>query len=151
MTPNTFFDNPNGLTIFRLGLVFRNGDGSKEGKNSSGSDVFVTLAQGFQVAFTSPASSSVLLEVGESFNFKVETSAPSADISFELDGNLVHRGTAIHSLSYTYTASLAGNFKLVAKASIGSTNDSETVDIEVFVPANIAPLPAGAKRGINYL
>ncbi len=151
LTPNTFFDNPNGLTIYRLGMVFRNADGSKEGKNSSGGDIFVTLAQGFQVAFTSPASSSVSLEVGESFTFTAETSAPSADISLKLDGALVKSGTAIQSLSYTYLASQAGNYKLVADASSGSNQDSQTVDIEVFAPSTIATLPAGAKLGINYL
>ncbi|HAS60317.1 MAG TPA: 1,4-alpha-glucan branching protein, partial [Algoriphagus sp.] len=30
LTPDTFFDNPNGLTIYRLGLVFRNVDGTKD-------------------------------------------------------------------------------------------------------------------------
>ncbi|MEP0712354.1 MAG: DUF4961 domain-containing protein, partial [Algoriphagus sp.] len=89
LTPNTFFLNPNGQTIYRLGMVFRNADGSKEGKTASGGDIFVTLTQGFQVVFTSPLTSSISLEVGENYTFKAETSSSSADIAFELDGAVV--------------------------------------------------------------
>jgi glycosidase len=150
LTPNDFFTNPNGLTIYRLGMVFRNGDGTKEGKNASNGDYFINLAQGFQVTFTAPVASAVSLEVGESFEFKAETSS-AATISFELDGLEVKKAADATVLTYPYTASAAGNFKLVAKASSGSSTDSETVDIEVFSPSTISPLPAGVKLGINYL
>ncbi len=150
LTPNSFFTNPNGLTIYRLGMVFRNGDGSKEGKSATNGDIFVNLSQGFQVTFTSPNSSSISLEVGESYEFKAESSIP-ATISFELDGQEVKKESGVQSLAYTYMPSAAGNFKMVAKATAGSTSDTETVDIEVFAPSTIAPLPAGVKLGINYL
>ncbi len=150
LTPNTFFNNPNGLTIYRLGLVFRNGDGTKEGKTTANGDFFINLAQGFQVAFTAPSSPGVSLEIGESFEFKAATSSP-ATISFELDGVEVKKATDVSSLSYLYTSSAAGNFKFTAKAVSGSNQDTETVDIEVFAPSNIAALPAGAKLGINYI
>ena len=151
LTPNTFFDNPNGLTIYRLGLVFRNGDGSKEGKNSSGGDIFVNLAQGYQVVFTSPNSPAISMEVGENFTFKAETSSPDSEIKFTLDGVQVASGTGVQSLSYTYSATIAGNFELKAEAIKGSESDTETVSIEVFSPSTIAALPVGAKLGINYL
>jgi 1,4-alpha-glucan branching enzyme len=150
LTPNDFFTNPNGLTIYRLGIVFRNGDGTKEGKNTANGDYFVNLAQGFQVTFTSPTASAISLEVGESFDFKAVTSS-AAIISFELDGQEVKKASDVIVLTYSYTALVAGNFKLVAKASSGSSTDSETVDIDVFVPSTSAPLPAGVKLGINYL
>jgi 1,4-alpha-glucan branching enzyme len=151
LIPNTFFDNPNGLTIYRLGMVFRNGDGTKEGKNSNGGDIFVNLAQGFQVVFTSPTSSSISLEVGESYTFIAETPGEVADISFKLDDVQVKSGTSVQSLSYTYSASQPGTYKLVAEAKSGSNQDSETLDIEVFEASSIAPLPDGVKLGINYL
>ncbi|MDG1276707.1 MAG: alpha-amylase family glycosyl hydrolase [Algoriphagus sp.] len=150
LTPDSFFTNPNGLTIYRLGMVFRNGDGSKEGKTTANGDFFVNLAQGFQVAFTAPNSSEVSLEIGESFEFQAETSSP-ASISFELDGIEVKNIAEASSLTYSYTATKAGNYKLTAKAISGSNQDSETVNIEVFAPSIIAPLPSGVKLGINYL
>ena len=150
LVPNQFFTNPNGLTIFRLGMVFRNGDGTKEGKSASNGDFFVDLTQGFQVSFTSPLGSSVSLETGESLDFKASASAVS-DISFELDGIEVKNAVGVQSLDYRYTATQAGNYKLVAKAKSGSNEDTQTIDIEVFSPSIVAALPAGAKLGINYI
>jgi 1,4-alpha-glucan branching enzyme len=150
LTPNTFFTNPNGLTIYRLGMVFRNADGSKEGKTTANGDFFVNLAQGFQVAFTAPNAPEISLEIGESFEFKAETTS-QATISFELDGVEVKKSTGVSSLNYTYSATQAGNFKLTAKAISGSNQDTETVDIEVFGPSNIASMPVGTKLGINYI
>ncbi len=150
LVPNEFFTNPNGLNIYRLGMVFRNGDGTKEGKTSANGDFFVDLAQEFQISFSSPLSSSVSLEVGELFDFKA-TASEVSDISFELDGIEVRKATSVESLNYNYTASQAGNFKLVAKAKSGANEDSQTIDIEVFRSSVVATLPAGAKLGINYI
>lgn len=150
LTPNEFFDNPNGLTIYRLGLVFRNVDGTKEGKTSGNGDIFVNLAQGFQVTFTSPSSSPISLEIGESFEFKAETST-SADISLLLDGNEVKKEINSQAITYSFSSNSAGSFKLEAKASTSTANDSETVEIEVFAPSEIEELPAGVQLGINYI
>ncbi|NVJ87081.1 MAG: T9SS type A sorting domain-containing protein [Algoriphagus sp.] len=150
LTPNDFFDNPNGLTIYRLGLVFRNADGSKEGKTSANEDFFVDLAQGFTVNITNPGKNQVSLEVGESFSFKAETSA-TADISFELDGVEVESAQSVNSLLYEYTATQAGTFTLTAKASVGEETDSESVAINVFAPSQEEELPSNARLGINYI
>lgn len=150
LVPNQFFTNPNGLTIYRLGMVFRNGDGTKEGKSAANGDFFVNLSQGFQITFTAPESSAISLETGETFDFKA-TASEVSDISFELDGIEVKKATGVESLNYNFISTQAGNFKLVAKAKSGANEDSETVDIEVFNPSTTAPLPAGAKLGINYI
>lgn len=151
LTPNTFFNNPNNLTIYRLGMVFRNADGSKEGKTSTNTDFFVDLAQGFDVAFTAPqATSSVSLDQGESFEFKA-ASSEAADLSFELDGVKVAEAPNAQEITYNFTASTSGNFTLTVKAKKGTQEDSQSVNILVFAPSETAPLPAGAKLGINYL
>lgn len=151
LVPNTFFTNPNNLTIFRLGLVFRNADGTKEGKTSSNSDFFINLAQGFDVSFTSPQSAtSVSLEVGKSFEFKASASQ-AADLSMELDGVKVAEAKNTQELVYNFTATQPGNFNLTAKGVSGSLNDSQSLNLVVFAASETAPLPAGAKLGINYL
>ncbi|WP_111671085.1 alpha-amylase family glycosyl hydrolase [Algoriphagus litoralis] len=151
LIPNEFFENPNNLTIFRLGMVFRNADGSREGKSSSNGDIFVNLAQGFDVSFVSPAATgAVSLEVGESFEFKA-SATETADLSFELDGVKVAEALNSQEITLNYTATEAGNFDLVAKAKKGDQEDSQTVNIVVFSPSETAPLPVGAKLGINYL
>ena len=150
LTPNTFFNNPNGLTIYRLGMVFRNADGSKEGKTSSNSDFFVDLEQGFQVVFTQPQAGSLSMQVGESFEFKAESSEP-ADLVMELNGAKVAEKANSKEITYTFNGSSPGNFQLTAKAQKGTDSDSETVNITVFPPSEKADLPAAARLGINYL
>jgi 1,4-alpha-glucan branching enzyme len=134
-----------------LGLVFRNADGTKEGKTTSNSDFFVDLAQGFDVKFTAPqASGSISFEIGDQYTFKV-AATEAANISLELDDLKVAEASNALELTYNYTATKAGNFKLTAKAVKGTTQDTQTLDIVVFAPSDVAALPAGAKLGINYL
>ena len=151
LVPNSFFTNPNNLTIYRLGLVFRNADGSKEGKTTSNSDFFVDLAQGFDVKFTDPqAAGSISFEVGDQYTFKA-SSNEAADLTLELDGVKVAEAKNSQQISYVYTATTPGNYKLKVTAVKGTITDSQTLDLVVFAPSEVAPLPAGAKLGINYL
>ncbi len=151
LTPNSFFTNPNNLTIFRLGLVFRNADGSKEGKTTANGDFFVDLAQGFDVKFTDPQSSGpISFAVGDQYTFKASANE-TADLTVELDGVKVAEAKNSQQISYAYTATTPGNFKLKVNAVKGTTEDSQTLDLVVFAPSEVAPLPAGAKLGINYL
>ncbi|TDQ18634.1 putative secreted protein (Por secretion system target) [Algoriphagus boseongensis] len=150
LKPNEFFTNPNGLTIYRLGLVFRNADGTKEGKTSSNSDFFINLAQGFQITFSQPQTNSLSLEVGGSYEFKA-ASSEAADLSFELDGVKVAEKANSTSIDYVFTATAAGNYNFTAKATKGTLSDTETVNLTVFAPSETAALPAGARLGINYL
>ncbi len=150
LTPNEFFDNPNGLTIYRLGLVFRNGDGSLEGKTDANGDIFVDLAQGFAVTFTEPSSGRVSLDQGEEFEFKAESSE-AATISFLLEGEEVKKEENVTTSSYLYTAEGSGTFELEVRAEKDGASDSEIAQIEVFAPSEVAPLPNGARLGINYI
>jgi glycosidase len=45
ITPRTYFDVPAGKRIYRIGMVFRNSDGSREGKAPGGQDIFVEVQQ----------------------------------------------------------------------------------------------------------
>ena len=151
LTPNSFFTNPNNLTIYRLGLVFRNADGSKEGKSTANGDFFIDLAQGFDVKFTEPQSSGpISFAVGDQYTFKASANE-TADLTLELDGVKVAEAKNSQQINYAYTATAPGNYKLKVTAVKGTTTDSQTLDLIVFAPSEVAPLPAGAKLGINYL
>jgi hypothetical protein len=151
LVPNDFFANPNKLTIHRLGMVFRNADGSREGKTSTNADFFVDLAQGFDVVFTSPqGTASVSLQTGQTFEFKAASTEP-ADLSFELGNIRVAEAKNAQEITYTYSATEAGNFQLTAKATKGSEEVTQILAIDVFAPSAIEALPADARLGINYI
>ncbi len=46
IVPRDYYAVPLTTSIFRLGMVFRNQDGSREGKGSNASDIFIDVAQG---------------------------------------------------------------------------------------------------------
>ena len=43
LRPRQYYEVPSGTPIYRLGMVFRNGDGSREGKAPGGQDIFVNV------------------------------------------------------------------------------------------------------------
>lgn len=148
-TPNEFFKPTASQTIYRLGMVFRNATGSLEGKNDTNGDFFVDLSQGFEVTFTNPTSSK-LLELGESQEIRIAVS-DKADLSLEINGTAVDSAPAAENLTYTFQATTEGAFKVVAKATKTGEEDTSEITLTVVGPSPQAPLPAGAKKGINYI
>ena len=45
ITPWLYYDVAEGTTVYRLGMVFRNADGSREGKAPGGNDIFINVSQ----------------------------------------------------------------------------------------------------------
>ena len=45
LTPWTYYDVADGTTVYRLGMVFRNEDGSREGKDEGAKDFFINVDQ----------------------------------------------------------------------------------------------------------
>ncbi|MDN3667903.1 alpha-amylase family glycosyl hydrolase [Echinicola jeungdonensis] len=150
LTPNSFFENPNSETIYRLGMVFRNADGSKEGKSDSNGDIFVDLAQGFELNFLQPQSESQLLEIGEELQIEI-ISSQEAQISLSINGNELATVTSSTSLTHTFSASSSGLFEVEARAMAGEETVTQTIYLTVAGESPVLPLPAGAKKGINYV
>lgn len=148
-TPNEFFKPTASQTIYRLGMVFRNATGSLEGKTDTNGDFFIDLSQGFEVTFTNPTSSK-LLELGESQEIKIAAS-DKADLSLEINGTAVASAPASENLTYTFQANTEGAFKVVAKATKTGEEDTSEITLTVVGPSPQAPLPSGARKGINYI
>ena len=78
-------------------MVFRNADGSLEGKTSSNSDIFVDLATAsFSASITSHPQSSLLLNSTQTINFTGQSSSAAA-LGFSLDGTVVSSASAATS------------------------------------------------------
>ncbi|ERM84604.1 hypothetical protein P872_24615 [Rhodonellum psychrophilum GCM71 = DSM 17998] len=150
MTPNDFFGTTADQKIYRLGLVFRNADGTKKGASETNSDIFIELSQGFQVAFTKPKALSVLLEIGDTQEIEIVASENAA-LTLSLDGDEVAAATNKDKLQYSFTAQSEGVFSILAKATQNQQSASEELLINVVGQSPQLPLPIGAKKGINYL
>lgn len=148
--PNDFFEPAENQIIYRLGMVFRNVDGSREGKTDTNGDFFVDLSQGFQVTFTNPSTSSVLLEINETQEFSIVASE-TADLSIFVNDIEVANAASVDELNYTFTATQEGTYVLKALAEKGGESSEDEITISVVGPSPKLALPAGIKKGINYV
>ncbi|GAB3655301.1 hypothetical protein GCM10028791_26450 [Echinicola sediminis] len=150
LTPNAFFSRPNNETIYRLGMVFRNADGSKEGKTESNGDFFVDLAQGFEVSFVHSSASHTFLEIGEELEIKVASTAP-ANLQLTINGKVVAFEAGASSLHYLFHAEEAGEVSVLAEASQDGESAKASFEITVIGASPVLPLPEGVRKGINYM
>jgi 1,4-alpha-glucan branching enzyme len=156
INPRQYFNVPAGIPIYRIGMVFREGGpcGSaglapcKEGKNAQGQDIFVNLSQGFQVSFTQPEASEVLIQTNQNLEIRA-TSSLSASLQLFQNGVQVS-STSGTQINYNFNASLTGTYQFVVSASANSQISRDTLN--VLVAGSLTePLPVGLRPGINYV
>lgn len=150
LTPNELFEISGDQTVFRLGMVFRNATGNREGKTATNGDFFVNLSQGFEVSFINPQTSSILLEIGESQEIKIVASE-SSELSISVNENIVASATSADELEYIFLATEEGTFNVLARATSGEDESTAELTINVVDQSPQAPIPSGAIKGINYI
>lgn len=148
--PTELFNPTSNQTIFRLGMVFRNATGSKEGKTDTNGDFFVNLSQGFQVSFTSPSTNNILLETGESQVITIVASEP-ANLSILVNEEEKAQAGNAEQLTYTFQAQSEGLFTVTARAANASETVSSQLQLTVVGQSPQESLPAGVRKGINYI
>ncbi len=138
--------------IEKMAFVFRNANGSMEGKDVGNADIFYDVYPDnleFTVNITSPSASSILAEMGETINVAGAANEASS-LSLYDNGNLVF-STNGTSLQYGLVVALGGTHLVELVADNGSESKTATFTYTVPLATNIADLPSGAKAGINYL
>ncbi len=114
--------------IQKIALVFRNANGSKEGKTASGGDIFVdVLEEGFNLDFSSNATSDIITK-STSIDFTANTTA-SATISISVNGSSIGSVSNATTLTKSYTFNAAGTYDVVATANNGSETKTSTITI----------------------
>ena len=147
----TFLGVPSDESIKQIALVFRNADGSKTGKTTSGGDIFLNVYQaGLNVAFVSPATDGTIA-AGTNLTLKANSSVAAA-LKISVNGTIVKSSTTDStSLTTSYTFSAASDYTLIASATVSNTTVYDTAYICVPAPVTTAARPAGLKEGINYI
>lgn len=150
VTPRAYYNIPQGVTVYNLSMVFRNADGSAEGKSTSGGDIFVAINPGTTVYFTNPAQEVITPELNTTVNVTAE-SPEAADLMVLAENGVefgrIENATTI-SGSFTATATER------AMVTVTLTKGAETVaDTFYYFSVNptIADVPAGIEEGINYI
>lgn len=143
---------PADALIQQICIVFRNVDGTLEGKTATNGDIFIDLATAsFSANITSHPQNSLLVNSGETIVFTGQASANAA-LGFTVDGVVEATATAATSLDYSLISDnlTAGLHTLVFSANNGTTTLRDTILITKHSSPNIASVPNGAEEGITY-
>lgn len=146
----SYYNVPAGEVIKSLAFVFRNADGSKEGKTVTKGDIFYDVSpSSLNVSITNPTENFIFAELNQTI--PVSVSSLFADSTILYVNGLKIAATNSNQISTSITASAYGQFlvKAIAKTSTAMVADSFYYFVRPAVV--IADLPAGMKDGINYL
>ncbi|MBU6122133.1 DUF4961 domain-containing protein [Hymenobacter siberiensis] len=153
-TPRTFYPIPAAETLLRLGMIFKNADGSTVGRATGGGDIFVDASTtALSVRITNPTSNAsgnpLFVALGAQVSV-TGTASATANLAFSLNGTQVAQQASATTLTTTVTAATGRN--VVRFSAVSGTN--QAVDSLIFVvrpTVTVAALPAGAKDGVTYL
>ncbi len=154
----SFFNADPGEVIFRIAILFRNGNGSQVQRNADGSNMYVpvydnTLATRFTIPFFQPTYTPVPETITKSVGDNMPVTAIASQAStlrLYLNGTVIQTASAATSISASPVLNTAGNNEIVVEADNGSTVKKDTLRFFVSNPVTIAPLPSGVRNGINY-
>ena len=148
INPKTFYNltDIQANSITKMGMVFRNEDGSQELKDNGCNDFFFNVGV-FQLTLNTPTSESTILNAGEIINISASTSA-SSNFALKANGAIVH--TSSNATTYSHSPVVNENTDFILEA----TNNGQTIskEFKAFIVPTVqveAPVPSGMKDGIN--
>lgn len=141
-----------GAVVEQMAFVFRNADGSLEGKDVGGTDIFIDVYADntqFVASITSPGAPSIFTAIGETVQFEGAASA-SATLELFDNGTLLTTVTGTE-LSFDIDVTSGGTHLVEFVADNGSEEVTSSFTYVVVGANTVAPLPTGAEPGITDL
>ncbi len=148
--PRTYFNVPTNETIYRIGMVFRNEDGNKEGKSDANGDIFINEPTD-PVSLQLTSENPLLVDTNDMVNIAALTCGAST-FNLYIDGVLETTQSGLNQFDYDYQVTqLAGEVVLVKlTAEVGVDINTEEFSFSVRTPTVSQSRPAGIVEGINY-
>ena len=151
IVPETYYSltSAQANSATKLGIVFRNEDGSQELKDNGCSD-FIYNVGSFQVNLTTPSENSVTqLNNGSDLSIAATNTNGNADYTLSANGSVLNNVNAITNYTFTHTNITENQYY-----SLTVTQGLETIVKEFSVLTSATPiaeaLPNGMDNGINY-
>jgi len=148
----SYYGVPSNEQILKIAMVFRNTDGSKEGKATGGADIFFDINQGvFQVKINTPIKGT-FYNLTDNVNINC-SSSDLGELKLFANGNLIKSASNDSSLSYSglYNTLGTGKVQLVLEGTKSGNKYYDTSYIINKQTSNVAVSPAGIQDGINYI
>tara|TARA_R110002012_G_scaffold312248_1_gene522705 strand:- start:275314 stop:278217 length:2904 start_codon:yes stop_codon:yes gene_type:complete len=152
LTPNTYF----GLTpqqeqnITKMGMVFRNADGTQELK-ATGCSNFIFDVGTFQVALANPTSNSTtILNLNQDFQINASNIGGNANYILKANGTTINTQNNTASYSFTDT-NVTTNKNYQLEVSLNGSIIIKSFSVLVDPGSQIAIMPTTYQDGITYL
>lgn len=150
LDPRAYFDVPSNETIFRIGMVFRNADGSKEGKSDANGDIFLNEPDD-PISLQLTSSKPDLVGNGDVVKINALTCSATTFTLFINDAlETTQMGSNQFDYDYIVTQSTGEVVQVKLTAEIGADINTEEYSFSVRSPTVSEPRPAGITQGINY-
>ena len=129
----------------RLAFVFRNANGSKEGKTASGGDIFLdVLESGLQVSLTSNLEGSVITADNSTVTFTVGATK-DATITLKVGDTLIGEAQG-KELVAQHTFTDPGDYTVTASATADGETVSTSLSLYYMSAAQTQPYPGGKPK-----
>lgn len=157
--PREFFGVPAQETITHIAVVFRNADGSRTGRNSDGSDIFIPLyaPDGFHVRIAAPELQPMFVPALAKTSWSAgETMVVLGLASKDATLSVLVNGESLGSfsgkgVSLSYTFNNQGDYTFTLKAAAGGAVSETSFSVFVSGEPQVAELPAGAApNGVTF-
>ncbi|MEI9909452.1 MAG: hypothetical protein WDO71_07180 [Bacteroidota bacterium] len=157
-----FFNAPSGVpageTIQKIAILFRNGAGSVVQRNADASDMYIPVYDnGLAVRFSVPPFEPRYIPIPETINKVVGDNInvtgianQTSDMKVYLNGTVIQTAIGVSTLSANPALTVPGNTEIVVEAMAATVTKKDTLRFFVTPGVTVAPLPAGARDGINY-
>jgi 1,4-alpha-glucan branching enzyme len=144
--PKTYYNltDAQAASVTKMGIVFRNANGSQELKDNSCND-FIFNVGSFQLTLNSPSTATSVLNSGESLSINASASL-TASFVLKANGTIVNQNSG---LTYTFSPTIAQNTTFLLEATNNGETKSTTFQVVVKPTVTEAAVPSGMKDGIN--
>jgi 1,4-alpha-glucan branching enzyme len=153
----TFYGVPATDKIQKLAFVFRNTGGTKEGKTTTGGDIYYDFITDFTVLQTrlvEPLSPVIVTTIGQKITVKAAATL-AGNVSFTDNGQTIASATNVKDLSHEITTATEGGHIVRFKVESGTKVDSSASFTYIIIP-NVVPTvkienpPALMELGANF-
>lgn len=132
--------------VRQLAFVFRNADGTRQGKTASGGDIFVDVVdQGLQVTLTSSLEGTLVTAGHENVSFTASCTQP-ATLTIDVNGTPVATQQNATKLSCQYNFTTPGEFTVTATATVNELTVTDRMVLTVPKSSPQQNYPGGTPK-----
>lgn len=149
----TFYGASASDKVLKLAFVFRNVNGSKVGRSSTGSDIFVDVYganAGLQTLLIQPTSNNIIATTGQSIPVKFVASKLST-LQLFINNTIATEKLNTAQLDYNFVVGSSGDYFVEAKSTVGSELSVKSFNVVVPKTNIIEAIPANSLLGANRI